>query len=88
MDELLQGLHGKVLRGLDFDDHDFFNIDDYQLFLAIDGTSVPRSAEQIERDRQQLLAEDAKPRHMDKEQAKSMLKAVEFWRLRHDTKCK
>lgn len=76
----------KFINRLNFDDHDFFNIDDYQLFLAIDGPSRPLSSEQIEQDRQQLLAEIAKPVNMTKDHAKSMLKAVEFWKLRYDTK--
>ena len=76
----------KFINKLNFDDHDFFNIDDYQLFLAIDGPSRPLSAEQIEQDRQQLLAEIAKPVNMTKDHAKSMLKAVEFWKLRYNTK--
>jgi hypothetical protein len=76
----------RLLSRLNFDDHDFFNIDDYELFLAIDGPPLPLSVEQIERDRQQLLAEVAKPVNMTKDHAKSMLKAVEFWKLRYDAK--
>jgi len=38
----------KFLSRLNFDDHDFFNINDYQLFLAIDGPSLSLSIEHIE----------------------------------------
>jgi hypothetical protein len=75
----------KSIRNLGFDDHDFFTIDDYQLFLPMYDTIRRRSDEQIEQDMQELLDEVAKPRHMLKGHAESMLRAVEFWKLRYET---
>jgi hypothetical protein len=74
----------KSISNLDFDDHDFFTIDDYQLFLPMYDTIHRRSDEQIEQDRQELLDQVAKPRRMLKGHAESMLRAVEFWKLRYD----
>ena len=71
---------------LSFDDHDFFTIDDYQLFLPMNGPTRPLVHDQIEQDREELLAELAKSVNMTKEHVESMLKAVEFWKLRYDTK--
>ena len=75
----------KFIQNIDFDDHDFFTIDDYQLFLPMYDTMRSRSDEQIERGRQELLAEVAHPRFMLKGHAESMLRAVESWKLRYDT---
>jgi hypothetical protein len=76
----------RFINKLAFDDHDFFTIDDYQLFFPIHRAAFPLTREQIEQDRRELLAEVAKPDKMTRDHAKSMLKAVEFWELRYDTK--
>jgi len=73
------------IRKFDFDDRNFFPIDDYQLFLPMCGPTPPLSDEQIEQDRQELLAEVANPRFMVKHHAESMLRAVEYWKLRYNT---
>jgi hypothetical protein len=69
----------------DFEGRGFFTVQDYQLFFTMVTVMRPRTDEQIERDRQELLNELAQPTKMLKCHAESMLKAVEFWRLRYNT---
>jgi hypothetical protein len=68
----------------DFEGRGFFTVQDYQLFFPMTFLR-PRTDEQIERDRQELLNEVARPAKMLKGYAESMLKAVEFWRLHYNT---
>ena len=67
----------KSISNLQYDDTHFFTIDDYQLFLPMYDTMNKSS--------QDVLDEVTKPDRMLKGHAESMLKAVEFWKLRYDT---
>jgi hypothetical protein len=74
----------EYIKNLDFDDSDFFTLDEYRILLKINGGIYPRSGAKLCCDRAEL--ECFNPTEMCSEHAKALLKALDLWVLRYDDK--
>lgn len=76
----------KYIATLNFDDKDFFSIEDYRLLIQIGDFCTPRTQVELNVDELELRSESLHGKRMFRGHAKIMLKALEFWRLRFNEK--
>jgi len=76
----------QYIQSLEFDDKDFFSIDDYRLLLRIGEECIPRTEAELDADQRELRYESQRGLGMLRSHARILLKAVEFWRLRFNDK--
>jgi hypothetical protein len=76
----------KCLERLEFEDAAFFTLQDYcLLFRLVSSPPNPRTDE-LEQDRCELLQQMERPTRMLKNHAQTLLKAVDFWKSRYNSK--
>jgi hypothetical protein len=76
----------ECLERLEFEDAGLFTLQDYRLLFQLDSPANPRTDEQLEQDRCELLQQIERPSRMLKDHAQTLLKAIDFWKLRHKSK--
>ena len=76
----------QYIQSLEFDDKDFFSIDDYRFLIRIGEECRPRTEAELDADQRELLVESQRGLRMLRSHARILLKAVEFWRLRFNDK--
>jgi hypothetical protein len=76
----------QAVKDLDFEGHRLFNYDDYCLFYFLSAYCSPVTDSQLEADRCRLLEEANYPRNITRSHAKSLLKAIDFWKRWHGEK--
>ena len=76
----------KYIATLNFDDKDFFSIEDYRLLIQISDFCTPRTQAELDADERELRSESVHGTRMFRSHARIILKALRFWRLRFDEK--
>jgi hypothetical protein len=74
------------LQSLSFPDSDFFNFEELAFLMQLRNPFLPRTAEQIESDRRTLTHEASTGDRIFRSHARILLKAINFWELRHAEK--
>lgn len=75
-----------AVKNFDFEGHEFFTYDDYDLFFCLTAACLPVTEAQLEADRHELVTEAKNPRRIVKAHAESLLKAIDFWKLWYNEK--
>lgn len=66
------------------DDSEYITLDDIHFFLLLCGPCTPLDEETVEADRRELVREVKLQRNVIASHAKSLLKAITFWKLNFD----
>lgn len=74
------------LAELQYEDKDYFTIEETRFLLEVSGSLGRLTDQQISRQERKIIREGQKNTPITKEHTRIMLKAITFWRERYDTK--
>jgi hypothetical protein len=85
-DPLHRARNVEYVEALDFEDSEFFTLDEYRILLKVCDVITPRSGAKLCCDRGELERQAECPTEICESHAEALLKAFEFWVLRYDDK--